>query len=63
MHLTKYAGADERLMEKSKPVTPLGDRRYEGFIAPVSLFNVRGLCPKPKCVLKEGHAAKCWPSP
>lgn len=62
MNLMRHAGLDEKAMELSKPLTPLADRRYEGRVAPVALFMVRGLCPIPKCVLKEGHPGTCWPN-
>ena len=62
MHLMKHAGLNEQAMELSKPLTPLSDRRYEGRIAPVSLYEARGLCSKPKCVRHADHEGGCWPT-
>lgn len=28
----------------------------------ISVQDVRGLCSRPKCCKKEGHAGTCWPS-
>ncbi len=47
------------LAERTRPLTPLSERRYEGRIAPLGIPDMG--CPTPKCVRKGGHDGSCWP--
>ena len=52
----------DKALEIGRPLTPKSERpRASWGSLAVSLQAARGLCPRGKCLRKEGHSDSCWP--
>ena len=57
-----YSSRRDEAMVKAQPLTPRSDRLRSSYGSlEMSMQAVRGLCPEPRCIRKEGHAGDCWP--
>lgn len=52
----------EEAMFMSQRHTPLSDMSRAAWDSLLFQMPSKGLCPKGKCLLKEGHKQVCWPS-